>query len=233
MTRTHLVSIFGAASVRRLLCVAPVLVAIAFAAPLVKAGPLVPLGPGGSVASVGAPVPVGGGVIASKTVTVTSLPDGLFDATLTSLVWAGDPSNPYGGLDFIYILTNEAVSADENARLTINNYAGFLTDVGFQTPGGGVAPTTIDRSGVLNLGNVLGFNFNSDGFGVLLPGQTSAVLVVQTNAPAYRNATASVINSDSANLPTYAPAVVPEPSTLVLFGSALFGLVCVIRRRAL
>jgi hypothetical protein len=52
---------------------------------------------------------------------------------------------------------------------------------------------------------------------------TSALLVVQTSATTFVPVTASVINGSVASVASFAPAVIPEPSALALFGLALIG----------
>jgi hypothetical protein len=82
------------------------------------------------------------------------------------------------------------------------------------------------------LGEVVGFSFIGQplGAGTLLPGATSAVLVVQTNAPAFVPGLAYVIDGSVAgNIPTFAP--VPEPATLAFVMLSLGGVVIGRRRR--
>ncbi len=142
-----------------------------------------------------------------------------YSGTLTSSVLLGDISNPFGpgALTFTYLLTNDAVSAGEIDRLTVNDYAGFLVDASFQVPAAGLPPTLQSRSGS---GDVVGFTFVGAplGPGVLIPGTGSALLVVQTNAMFFAPTLASVINGQVTTVGSLAPSLVPEPCSLVLAG---------------
>jgi len=155
-----------------------------------------------------------------------------FSGFLTSSVLTGDPSNPLGGLTFTYWLENNPTSINVNARLTVNDWTGFLTDASYQSllPGGppanaGVRPAYTDRL----TADVVGFSFLGApiGFGPISPGAYSALLVVQTNAPTCVGTIASVIDGTVATVNTYGPA--PEPSTLALLGLA--GITLIRRRR--
>ena len=171
--------------------------------------------------SSGEPDPTGGIAIASQ---LQAFASPSFTGTLNSIVIAGDPSNPYGGLTFEYQLTNNEASANAMERLTVNDFVGFLTDASYQIPTANRPPTFDDRDAS---GNVVGFTFSnpifigppigSIGFGVLGPGQTSAWMVVQTDAIRFQSTSASVIDGFTATVPTYAPTLlIPEPSAIVL-----------------
>lgn len=155
------------------------------------------------------PDPVGGVVLAQM---MAPFAGPKFSGTLTSTVIAGDVSNPYGGLTFTFLLQNNPTSIDEIGRLTINNFTGFLTDVSYQL-GNGQAPAIADRNPA---GDVIGFSFFGApiGSGLLRPGATSQLLVIQTNATIFNVSFASVIDGGVAMAPTYAP--LPEPATLAL-----------------
>ena len=184
-----------------------------------------PILPGQTIVQFSAePDPVGGVLVAP----VLTLPfvTGTFSGTLTTMVISGDTTNTLGGLTFVYTITNNDLSPDAIHRLTVNGYNGFATDASYQAAPG-QKPTTIDRS--VN-GDVIGFGFIGAplGFGELSPGATSTPLVVQTNAPAYRQSFASVIDGTVATVGTYSP-VIPEPMTL---GLLLVGMgTAIIRRR--
>ena len=165
-----------------------------------------------------------------------------FTGTLTCNVYKDDPSNPFAGigdpnpthhgLTFTYTLHNNAGSNTSLERLVTTDFSNFLTDVSYQAPTTGQAPTSTDRS--FGGGTVIGWNFSGAGLGRLAPGATSAVLVVQTNAPAYDiSQTASVIDGSVAQVGSIGPSlsfISPEPSSLFLL--AVGGMACARRRRA-
>ena len=125
-------------------------------------------------------------------------------------------------------------------RLTVTGFTSWGTDVSYQTPVPAlhVAPTTNDRD---STGNVMGFSFSNPVFvgpplgtignGVLAPGETSALMVIQTNAPSFQPTVANVIDGSVTSLSSYAPAAtIPEPATVTLALIGGVGLMLVARR---
>lgn len=173
-----------------------------------------------SVLSTGAAVPVAGLPIAGG----VPIPfvAASFSGTLTTTVISGDASNPYGGLTFTYLLTNDALSQHAIGRFTVNDYGGFLVDANYQSPTASQLPTLFDRSA--GLGDTIGQSFIAPiaalpgfGKGVLAPGSTSALFVIQTDALAYQPTIANVIDGSIASVASYAPVpVIPEPSSVAL-----------------
>lgn len=164
------------------------------------------------------PDPVGGSAISSP----LTLPfaSSTFTGTLTTTIISGDTSNPWNGLTFVYDLTNDVTSIDAIHRLTVNGYGGFSTDASYQAVIGDQEPALVDRS--LN-GDVVGFGFLAPplGSGHLPPGSFSARLVVRTDAPAYRESFASVINGSVTSVGTYSPIPEPMTVTLMIMGAGL------------
>jgi hypothetical protein len=191
-----------------------------------------------SILSTGAGVPIGGLTIAGG----VPIPfvAGTFSGTLTTTVISGDTSNPHGGLTFTYLLTNDVSSSHAIGRFTVNDYAGFLVDANYQTPTVNQIPTLFDRSS--GSGDTVGQSFIAPiaalpgfGQGVLAPGSTSALFVLQTNAPFFQPTLANVIDGSIASVVSYAPSLfIPEPSTLALtvIGAAAAGVGLARRRRS-
>jgi hypothetical protein len=186
------------------------------------------LTPGNSIFTPGEADPTGGAVVAN--IGPLTLSSANYTGTLQSTVISGDPSNPFpGGLTFIYQLHNNATSVNDLERFTIPGFAGFSTDVSYQT-GSGVPSTATSRD---SGGDVMGYDFISApvGSGALHPGQTSDWMVIQTNATTITNVQASVIDGTVTNVNSLAPspaAGIPEPATLSL---ALLGTAGLVLRR--
>ena len=94
-------------------------------------------------------------------------------------------------------------------------------DVSYNTSVGNIAPAYIDRS---VFGENIGFSFAGFpvGFGTIAPGQSSYLLVVQTDSPTYAQSLANVINGAVESVPSFSP--VPEPASMVLALAGLGGL---------
>lgn len=184
------------------------------------------LAPGGNITATSSGFPTGGTLLDSISLPYTSP---TIAGTVTSKVYSGDPSNPYsGGLTFTYSLTmsGPAGTIDAVSELTAGGYAGFQTDVSYNPSGGGIAPSNFSRSSAP--GDVLQFFF-SNGGGIAL-GDTSALIVVQTDAHNFeQNVNGGVIDSQPSNVGLLTPAV-PEPAIGSLLATGL-GILFVFRRR--
>lgn len=174
------------------------------------------LTPGTAALAAAEPDPLGGVTVAGPL--VTPLTGAAFTASITSWVISGDTSNPFGGLTFVYEVTNNATSIDAIGRTTLNGFAGWQTDASYSNRSGGTPPTYMDRNGN---GNVVGYTFQGPPLGtaVLAPGATSTLLVVQTDAPNWKLDIGNVIDGSIAAGPIYAP--VPEPATMMLLVAGL------------
>jgi len=145
-----------------------------------------------------------------------------------------DPDNSFcaGCLDFFVWVTSNATSLDDVERITLASFGSYLADVGYSTGNGsvagGVPPATVDRS---NTGSVIGFNFTPP-VGVA-PGEQTEVLEIETNATLFTYGALQVIDSGVASVKAFAPASVPEASSIsmTLLGGILLGFGLLRRRR--
>lgn len=198
--------------------------ALGLVAPAIAA----PIGPGGTIfMATGEPEPFIGSTLVAGGVAVP-FATAFYSGTLTTFVLSGDTTNPLGGLTFVYLLHNNAVSQNSLARLTVNGYAGWNTDASYSTAGylaAGTIPLFIDRQAN---GDSLGFSFsNALAHSLVLPGTDSSYLIIQTNAPSWRTSIANVIDGAVTQVETFAPAI-PTPGSAVLAG---VGMLAATRRR--
>lgn len=178
---------------------------------------------GDEFAASGEAKPVGGVVVAGGVpVPFVAL---TFSGSLTTTVISGDTSNSLGGLTFIYQFTNDSKSPNAVTQFTVQDdeLPLFATDVSYQIPAGGlVVPTLEDRV----TADVVGFRFIGPivGSGVVTPGSTSAILVIQTDAQFWKPIVANVIDGSTANPASYGPSAVPEPGSIALASIGGIGL---------
>jgi hypothetical protein len=168
--------------------------------------------------------------------------NGILTFDVISAVYA-DPANTFGAgdLDFMYQVSNSATSTDSVGRVTVISFTGSLTDVGYTAAGaslpgglfvnGTVAPELVDR---VSAGTV-GFSFNAPLTLLIGPGQTSTVLIIQTDATLFTAGKVNIIDGGAATVEGFEPVattVVPEPTSLLLFGSGLLALSRIRLRRS-
>ena len=151
--------------------------------------------------------------------------------TTSGVVRSAVYRNPNGTLDFWYQVSNDSSSATEIARETNTNFAGYQTWVGFMFDGGALPgltwgmgtkqPITADAN---NDQSVIGFSFRPpDATAKIKPGETSAALVISTDAVYYTLGNAAVIDGGTQTVDAFQPAI-PGPATWVLGATGLLGI---------
>lgn len=148
--------------------------------------------------------------------------------TATYSEWVFEDTGSGGGLctgclDFVFQVTNSAGSSDALERVSAGSFGAFLVDAGIDTTGGvgttgTVSPGTVDRSAT---GSVVGFNFVSPSTNIM-PGQTSVLLEIETNATSYTTGNFSAQDDTAGSGSAYIPsAATPEPMSMGLLGGGL------------
>jgi hypothetical protein len=177
----------------------------------------------------------GGTLLASVNSGAVVSSNGKITFTLVAAVYS-DPGNTFGAgdLDFVYQVQSSANSVDGIARTTAIDFTGFETDVGYTTAGatlpgglfvnGTVPPITVDRS---LSGGTVGFSFSPPVTVEILPGQTSNVLIIQTDATHFTAGNFNVIDGGVSTVAAFQP--IPESSTTILLGLGVIGLLAAYR----
>jgi len=147
---------------------------------------------------------------------------GTTSGTIISAVY----KNSSGTLDFYYQVMNSATSATAIARVTDTSFAGFTTWTGFRTDAvgpfaaGSVVYITADSDA---LGNVLGFSFNPPNTAKILPGLTSDIMVISTNATAFTAGNTSVIDGGAVTVAALEPSSAGPPGPLTITTTSVAG----------
>jgi hypothetical protein len=180
-----------------------------------------PLLPGTSIAA--STLTYGGTLVGFSSGAITP---GTFMGVYTESVYS-DPLNTYcsGCFDFVYQIANYGTTGVIE-HLTGYSFDSFLTSVGFTGISGEFEPVTISRT---TDGTTVDFNFL--GAANVPAGGVSTYLVVQTNATAFTTGLVSLQDGSAGTAGGLVPTMVPEPSSIVLLGSGLLGIVGVVRRK--
>jgi hypothetical protein len=177
--------------------------------------------PGGLIAAAPAMSPVGG--LTLQTVN-SPFNAGVLSGSLVSSVIQGDTSNPFpNGLTFTYLLSISPLSPDASSEMTVSSFGGFQTEASYNPSNGGVAPSNFSRS---TSSDVVRFHWLVN---PIEPGQTSTLVVVQTDSTLYQPTMAGIIDGLTVNVASLAPLVVPEPAAAALVLTGL-GLLAITRR---
>lgn len=108
---------------------------------------------------------------------------------------------------------------------------------GNPNPNPGCAPFSADASGSNAIpvadgsADTIGYTFNPPLNDRLLPGETSATMVISTNATNFRAGIANVIDGGTTTVASFQPSsAVPEPGSLALIGGGLLALAGIRRK---
>lgn len=181
------------------------------------------IGPGESTTNL-TPLP-GDLPIGSALATISGAYVGAFVGTPTGTYTAEVFRNANGGLDFVYDFQNATGNV---VSVSMSDFDNFTTDV-FVT-GTGNVPALASRP----VASILNFSFVGPGVdNTVGPGQSSSTLVIATNAHQFGTGAFGLLGAGTATVQAFAPIgePIPEPSSMLLFGTGLSACAATLRRR--
>lgn len=187
------------------------------------------IGPSQGPIPMPSPITWAGGTLLDSLISTISAPT--FSGVARTAVYDGPEEGV--NLDFYYQFSNNSGSAEAVERISATNFGNTVTNA-FQLNGGfggfvagSNAATTVDRG---PLGSI-GFNFNTASR--LLPGDSSHVLQIRTNATAFTGGHMGIIDGSAATAAAFQPvaAPIPEPETYAMLLAGLGLLTFVGKRR--
>lgn len=141
-------------------------------------------------------------------------------------------SNLDGTMDFYWRVVNDATSAGPIADFRIGQFTDTFQNVNFRSDGLGDVDSISAYRFIGAFESYVNFSFGD----ALTPGSSSKFFFVDANALSYtRTAFYDLTNRDSTEISQsysmYAPAPIPVPGAILLFGSGLMGLGTAVWRR--
>ena len=134
-----------------------------------------------------------------------------------------------GMMDFVYQFSNNAASGKDIDQMTIADFGGYINDA-YESTGpvfDAFTASSNTSSGVHELAGTISWDYTTG----MVPGATSAIVMIKTNAPTYAPGTISFIDQGTATLTDFmAPATAPEPSFIALLGLGLAGIVGAVKQ---
>lgn len=188
---------------------------------------------GGSTARADPAAPPAGTIIASMSDSDTDV-----SLSATVMSWVIDPDNVTLGLVFAWqVIMAGTSSADDTTAGDSFQWAPWtlvtdwvaVTFDGEHLTGSLTSNQNPSAHGVASPDGHPFYNFLSGGSSTLNPGDESAILWVQTNAPSYTAGVFNVQNGRNITVDSFAP--VPEPASLLLLGTGLLAFGGIARRR--
>jgi hypothetical protein len=148
-----------------------------------------------------------------------------FVATYTESIYTGDVQNPYGASDltFVYTVKNTSTGSDPIDNISTTNFGAFSVSEAGVTAN--AASFGTDSGGLISLDFLLGT-------GVAASKSDTFVLFTNASSTAYHAGTITFEDGSTVNADALVPGAAPEPSSLILLGTGLFGLAFVAFRKS-